>query len=141
MPGDQPPVTSYVLTSHLIQYLFQTKVSLFSDRLYGCPSLTRKRGPNENILLCDCHFHTDPLLKCSRRATAQLSNLLSTKPLLIKLDFAGRKLKSDLTRSEMDWDRDSGAGEGHFRYRPLTGESPPQLKAGPEMRAPQIPVL
>lgn len=36
----------------------------------------------------------------------------------------------------MDWDKDSGAGEGHFRYRPLKGESPPQLRGRPRDEGP-----
>lgn len=40
----------------------------------------------------------------------------------MKLDFAGRKRENDLVFSVQDWDKECGK-EGHFRYRPLLGES------------------
>lgn len=77
-------------------------------------------------------FRTGHLLKCSRGATAQLSNLLSTKILLIKLDFAGRKLENDLAGLGPRAEKEEGSsGTGLSRVN-----RPPRLRGRPRDEGP-----
>lgn len=79
---------------------------------------------------------TDRLLKCSGRAPAPLSNLLSTKALLTESASAGMRLELELVFSALARGTESGRGEGHSRCVPwevsaTTRPPPPSSEAGP----------
>lgn len=50
--GDQSPYTSYALISHIQRSIScRQKRPCLADGLYGCPSLTQRCGPKENLSL------------------------------------------------------------------------------------------